>query len=406
MLIAVVAIFSLNLFVIAPIAERSADDEAALLVLSAQTWVELPPEARPYFELELAESHDLIISEVIREFPELDGYLPYVNYLKEKLETRLNMQVRIFQGDDLLWVDVPMGDYELQVGLSADRRAIELFYVALIIVALGSAIVFFTSLYIVQRIARPLVRVAKQAEAFRGTRDIEPLPEAGPRELVSLARNFNTMAKEVSLLLENRTTLLAGISHDLRTPLARMRLALELLPEEVDPKLVERFERNLESMDELISDATRFAKGAGEVAQEIELLNFVKEVVASFDPVVKLMAGVDESIRVKIPPSAFRRVLINLVNNGIKYGNKVSIQLEADSMRVLDDGPGIPYEYRAQVFQPFFRLDGSRSASGGGSGLGLAIVHQLCLVHGWTITIEDANPETKMKGAVFYLNFS
>ena len=127
---------------IAPIAERSADDEAALLVLSAQTWVELPPEARPYFELELAESHDLIISEVIREFPEL-GWLPTLCQLSQgKIETRLNMQVRIFQGDDLLWVDVPMGDYELQVGLSADRRAIELFYVALIIVALGSAIVF------------------------------------------------------------------------------------------------------------------------------------------------------------------------------------------------------------------------------------------------------------------------
>ena len=84
----------------------------------------------------------------------------------------------------------------------------------------------------------------------------------------------------------------------------------------------------------------------------------------------------------------------------------MSIQLEADCIRVLDDGPGIPYEYRAQVFQPFFRMDRSRSASGGGSGLGLAIVHQLCLVHGWTITIEDANPETKMKGAVFHLNFS
>ena len=352
MLIAVVAIFSLNLFVIAPIAERSADDEAALLVLSAQTWVELPPEARPYFELELAESHDLIISQVIREFPERDGYLPYVNYLKEKLETRLNMEVSILQGDDLFWIDVPMGGYELQVGLSADRRAIELFYVALIIVALGSAIVFFTSLYIVQRIARPLVRVAKQAEAFRGTRDIDPLPEAGPRELVSLARNFNTMAREVSLLLENRTTLLAGISHDLRTPLARMRLALELLPEEVDPNLIERFERNLESMDELISDATRFAKGAGEAAQEIELLNFVKEVVANFDPSVELMVGVDDSIRVTIAPSAFRRVLINLVTNGIKYGNRVAIQLKSNSVSVIDDGPGIPNEFRAQIFQP------------------------------------------------------
>ncbi len=97
MLIAVVATFSLNLFVIAPIAERSADDEAALLVLSAQTWVELPPEARPYFELELAESHDLIISEVIREFPKLDSYVPYVNYLREKLESRLEMSIEILE---------------------------------------------------------------------------------------------------------------------------------------------------------------------------------------------------------------------------------------------------------------------------------------------------------------------
>ena len=79
----------------------------------------------------------------------------------------------------------------------------------------------------------------------------------------------------------------------------------------------------------------------------------MKEVVASFDPAVKLMAGVDESIRVKIPPSAFRRVLINLVNNGIKYGNKVSIQLEADSMRVLDDGPGIPMNTELRFSSPF-----------------------------------------------------
>ena len=334
MLIAVVAVFSLNLFVIAPIAERSADDEAALLVLSAQTWVELPPEARPYFELELAESHDLIISEVIREFPKLDSYVPYVNYLKEKLESRLAMSIEIFEADELLWVEVPMGGYELQVGLSADRRALELFYVAIIIVGLGSAIVFFTSLYIVQRITRPLVRVAKQAETFRGTSDIEPLPEAGPRELVSLARNFNTMSREVSLLLENRTTLLAGISHDLRTPLARMRLALELMPDSVDEQLVGRFERNLESMDELITNATRFAKGAGEAVQEVELLDFVREVIAHFEPPVRLVSAIDDTFRAMIPPTAFRRILINLVINGIKYGEKVVIQLDQDSVSV------------------------------------------------------------------------
>jgi len=406
MLIAVVATFSLNLFVIAPIAERSADDEAALLVLSAQTWVELPPEARPYFELELAESHDLIISEVIREFPKLDSYVPYVNYLREKLESRLEMSIEILEGDELLWVDVPMGGYELQVGLSADRRALELFYVAIIIVGLGSAIVFFTSLYIVQRITRPLVRVAKQAETFRGTSDIEPLPEAGPRELVSLARNFNTMAREVSRLLENRTTLLAGISHDLRTPLARMRLALELLPDGIDQQLVDRFERNLESMDELITDATRFAKGAGEAVQEIELLGFVREIIVNFDPSVHLVSRIDESFRMMVPPSAFRRILINLVANGVKYGETVVVRVDKSSVCILDDGPGVPEKHRDQIFQPFFRLDESRSVAGGGSGLGLAIVHQLCLVHNWTIVVEDANYEENMKGSAFRVSFS
>ena len=234
----------------------------------------------------------------------MDSYVPYVNYLKEKLESRLGMSIEIFEADELLWVEVPMGGYELQVGLSADRRALELFYVAIIIVGLGSAIVFFTSLYIVQRITRPLVRVAKQAETFRGTSDIEPLPEAGPRELVSLARNFNTMSREVSLLLENRTTLLAGISHDLRTPLARMRLALELMPDSVDEQLVGRFERNLESMDELITNATRFAKGAGEAVQEVELLEFVREVIASFEPPVRLVSAIDDTFRAMIPPTA------------------------------------------------------------------------------------------------------
>ena len=97
-------------------------------------------------------------------------------------------------------------------------------------------------------------------EAFRGAEGFSPLPEKGPRELVTLAQSFNRMAREISELLSSRTTLLAGISHDLRTPLARMRLAVELLPEDVDPELVGRMAGNLERMDELIGDALRFAR--------------------------------------------------------------------------------------------------------------------------------------------------
>ena len=390
LLIVAIATLALYVFVIDPITEQSADDEAALLVLSAQTWVELPPDARPYFELEMAENHDLIISEARQKLPEIDSYPRYLALLQEQLSARLDIDVRLLASDELLWVDVPMGGYELQIGFSAERRDIQPLYVAIVIMILGAAIVFFTSLFIVQRIARPLVRVAEQAEHFRGAKEIEPLPETGPRELASLARNFNIMAQEISVLLANRTTLLAGISHDLRTPLTRMRLALALLPESVDAQLVGRFERNLESMDELISDALRFARGTREVPQEIEVQPFVEEILASYEQAVTLSMCVPGSHRAQVAPSAFRRVLINLVSNGCQHGDTVSVVIEAEHIRVIDDGPGIPDEYREQVFQPFFRLDSSRSASTGGSGLGLAIVQQLCQAHGWQIGIESA----------------
>jgi two-component system, OmpR family, osmolarity sensor histidine kinase EnvZ len=391
LLIAAIATVALYAFVIDPISERSADDEAALLVLTAQTWAELPPGARPYFELEMAESHDLIISDAKQPLPSaVTEDARYFDLLQQKLSERLTDSVTLLQGDELLWVDVAMGGHELQVGFSAEREDIQPLYGAIVIVGLGAAIVFFTSLFIVQRIARPLVKVAEQAEHFRGTKEIEPLPESGPQELASLARNFNTMAREISILLANRTTLLAGISHDLRTPLTRMRLALALLPEDVDQHLVERFERNLESMDELIGDALRFARGTKEVGQELEVAVFVQEIAASFETSVRSEIVSSPEQRSVLAPSAFRRVLINLISNGIKHGGDVLVEIFDGQIAVSDNGPGIPEEFREEVFQPFFRIDTSRSSATGGSGLGLAIVAQLCQAHNWAIKVGQA----------------
>ena len=396
--IVLVATFALNVFVIDPIAERSADDEAALLVLSAQTWVELPPQARPYFELELAQSHDLIISVAEQSLPPLERYLPFTKILVEKLQQRLAIDVQMYDGEDLIWVDVPMAGYGLQIGFSPDRRDVQLLYVAIAIATLGSGIVFLTSLLIVRRIARPLVQVGQQAEAFRGLAEIEPLPETGPRELVLLARNFNTMADEIALLLANRTTLMAGISHDLRTPLTRMRLALALLPDDIDPALAQRFERNLETMDTLITDALRSAQGTRETAQPVALLAYVTEVLETFDQDVELFATVDDDLVVSLAPNAFSRVLVNLVGNGIKYASSVSVFLSATEIIVHDDGPGIPEAARSSVFQPFYRLEASRNPNTGGSGLGLAVVQQLCGTHGWQVEIKESH----LGGAAFH----
>jgi two-component system osmolarity sensor histidine kinase EnvZ len=283
-----------------------------------------------------------------------------------------------------------MGGYELQIGFSPVRRDIQPLYVGIIIVVLGAGVVFFTSLIIVQRITRPLVQVAERAETFRGGENFEPLPEQGPRELVSLARNFNTMAREISALLSNRTTLLAGISHDLRTPLTRMRLALELLPEGVDPGLIERFERNLEAMDALIGDALRFARGTTEPAQEVELALFVADVLGAYERPIPLEIQNAEGLRLSLAPGALQRVIINLVSNGLQHGEDVRVLLKGREIHVIDSGPGIPEAAREQVFQPFYRLDHSRSVATGGSGLGLAIVKQLCQAQGWRVLIQGA----------------
>ena len=400
-LIAVVSTIALNVFVIDPIAERSADDEAALLVLSAQTWVELPPQARPYFELELAQSHDLIISVAEQTLPPLDRYLPFTELLLEKLQRRLALDVRMYDGNDLVWVDVPMAGYNLQIGFSPDRRDVQLLYVAIVIASLGAGIVFLTSLLIVRKIARPLVQVGKQAETFRGLAEIEPLPETGPRELVSLARNFNTMADEIALVLANRTTLMAGISHDLRTPLTRMRLALALLPEDVEQSLVQRFERNLEAMDVLIGDALRFAQGTREEAQSLALAPYVREVLDTFEQELDFLCVINDDVMLDLAPNAFSRVLTNLVGNAIKYADRVRVSLDGSEVVVSDDGPGIPVSERGRVFQPFYRLEASRNVSTGGSGLGLAVVQQLSAAHGWKIEIGDS----PMGGAEFRWRF-
>ena len=388
LIIVAIAVAALQYFVVRPISEQSADDEAALLVLTAQTWVELPPEARRYFELELAENHDLIISAVPEQYDAVEyDKSPFLSLLEAKLNDRFGAPVAMSQSEDLVWATLPMAGYELQVGFSPTRRDIQTTYTGIVIVGLGAAVVFVTSLFIVLRITRPLVQAAERAETFRGGLNFDPLPEKGPKELVVLARNFNTMAREISAMLSNRTTLLAGISHDLKTPLTRMRLAVELLPDDVDRGLIERFEHNLESMDELITDALKLSSGTLEAEQEIDLQPFIEGVVASFEAPMQLRCRGCPKEPVRVAPGALRRVLTNLLSNAHQHGTDVQVQVQGREIHVLDSGPGIPPEHREAVFQPFFRLDRSRSAATGGSGLGLAIVHQLCQTHGWRIQI-------------------
>ena len=391
--IALTSIIALAVFVILPIENRSADDEAGLIVLAAKTWVELDVARRPAFEIEMLQNHDLIVSAQARDLPYVQAGNRYYDLLASKLNERLDDPVRLMESDELIWANVPMGGYVMQVGLSPQRQDVEPLYVGFVIVLFGAIIVSVTSGFIVRRVAQPLSRAAQAVEAFRGAGSFKPLPEEGPEELVTLAASFNAMARNVSELLSNRTTLLAGISHDLRTPLTRMRFALEMLPDTVDKDLAARFERNLTAMEELIADALRFSRGAGEEPAEVDFRNYLETVAADIDDDLTIHWRDEPPPRVRLATGAFRRVVANLVKNARQHGGGAELAVDRDGdlvVHVIDEGPGIPAADRDKVFQPFYRLEGSRSRATGGSGLGLAIVAQLCQAHGWHVRLASS----------------
>ena len=391
--IALTAIAALVVFVIRPIEDRSAAGIAGLVVLSAQTWAELPPRARPYFEIEMLRAHDLVITAETRTLPALASPTRYHGLLAEKLSARLGEPVGLMASDELLWATINMGGHSLQVGFGAQREDVHPVYVVLVVVVVAAALFAVGAAYLVRRVARPLSKAAAAVESFRGARGFEPLPEQGPDELVTLATSFNAMARNVSELIANRTTLLAGVSHDLRTPLTRMRFALELLPEAVPAQVRERFDRNLTAMEGLVTNALRFARGTREAARVVDFQACLADVIASLGTDVAVCWRGDPG-SVALAVEAFQRVLANLVQNAEHHGGGARVVVESAeveiTVHVIDRGPGIPAAARERVFQPFYRLDASRQSATGGIGLGLAIVRQLCEAHGWRIALRAA----------------
>jgi len=385
-------------YIMLPMARRSADDLAALMVLSAQTWVELPPQTRPDFELELAAKHNLWLLETTAELPGHDRFLPYLSLLEGALETRIGEPVRVKITEwekTWFWAEIRTGGTLIRIGFPSDRLGVQPPLALLLVLVATVILTLVTSIILARRIARPLERLSVAAGHVGQGSTPEALPEDGPEELASLARAFNRMALQVRELLANRTTLLAGISHDLRTPLARMRLAVEMLPEDADPKLLSRLRNDLEEMNRLIGEFIDFSRGLEkEAPQHIDLSRLLHELAhdaAAGGTRIECQAATP-CVR-PLGVTALRRILSNLLGNAVRYGAGQPVVLELACgeketvIRVLDRGPGIPPEEVENVFRPFYRMETSRSATTGGSGLGLAIARQLADANGWKIEL-------------------
>ncbi|WP_456407190.1 ATP-binding protein [Thiolapillus sp.] len=389
-------------YMLLPVARQSAGDLAALMVLSAKTWVELPPFAREDFQQELRSSHDLILNP---EPPKGDLeplllHSPYMLFLEEALSNRMNRPLHIHQTTatpDLYWAILPVADKRLYISIDHDHIGAEPPRAVVAILLGASLFILLTTLLVVRRITRPLETLSYGVKRLGSGGQHQPLPEDGPRELAELARKFNQLSNEIRQLLENRTTLLGGISHDLRTPLARLRIAVELLQGKEDAHLLNNMQQDMEEMDDLITRTLELARMMQEdevPAEAVNLAALLKEIGASYSNEGKLL-----EIRVESPCTTvvneliLRRVLGNLLDNAFHHAGEKAVTLHLRytenkaEICILDQGSGIPEDQLDKVLQPFYRLDPSRNRGTGGSGLGLAIVQQLAQLQGWRVTL-------------------
>jgi two-component system osmolarity sensor histidine kinase EnvZ len=390
-----------RLAILEPVTQLAARDLAALLELTAKVWVELPPWTRPDYERELREVHGLRVRGPVTSLPRPGLRADYLDHVEEDLGERLGRRTPIFVDPaepGWYWIDVPLSDTTLQFGFEEDRFGDQLPIAVILIGIAGALFVFATSLFVVRRMTAPLEDVQRALQRLGRGQPFEPLPEEGPSELAALAARVNRAEREIVELLGNRTTLLAGVSHDLRTPLTRMRLAIELLDPEADAPLVDGIRRDIEEMEQLIERAMDLGRGLERPerasAPLVDLVRAVHDDYVRAGRAVRLAAPI--GCVTAVPPKALRRVLGNLLDNALRYGNGEPVDLAAECLsdravvRVSDRGPGIPPEEREAVLQPFYRLEGSRSRATGGHGLGLAVVKQLCDANGWRLLLDDA----------------
>ena len=241
-------------------------------------------------------------------------------------------------------------------------------------------------------ITRPLSALAAAADQIGRGASATPLPELGARELRDATRAFNTMQDRLRRYLDSRTRVLAAMSHDLRTPLTRLRLRVESIDDEA---LRERCNADLDDMTAMVSGALGMFRDLNDteatVAVDVnELLATLQQEFAELHASVTVTGQATRPIPAK--PNALKRCLTNLLRNAVDYGTRAHVEVNDGpqlTIRIRDEGPGIPAESLEQVFEPFYRVESSRNRATGGTGLGLSIARDLAQAHGGTVQLNN-----------------
>jgi len=239
---------------------------------------------------------------------------------------------------------------------------------------------------------RPIVNLAKAAEKFGKGEFIKEFRPSGAQEIRQAAFEFDRMRKRISVHLNQRSEMLSGISHDLRTPLTRLKLQLALLNQK---ELSKKMSDDIEEMERMLNEYLEFAKHQkNEETKIVNLNQIVEDIIKNYKEKV-IDFKYDENLHINLRVNSIKRCLINLIDNGLSYGKKIEISTRKTKNNIIifidDDGPGIPENEYQNVMKPFYRIDKSRGQNKSGVGLGLSIANDIVRAHGGNISFERSS---------------
>lgn len=292
--------------------------------------------------------------------------------------------------DAHLWVATRLGDRDYWMGFTTGGLLPNMRMLLLLSTAISVALALLGAWAIHRTIHRPLRQLAEAARLVGAGRAPMQLPRDAPPEIANVAHSFAAMAESLAQAEQDRAVMLAGISHDLRTPLAKLRLCVEMLPPDADAELVATMKRSIASSDAIVGQFIDFARvGTEETPERLDLAVLARQVATDVLQPGQLHLDTPDNCDIRGRPVALRRAIMNLVDNAAKYaGGRVDVRLrrlnDAVELAVLDRGPGIAAAQRDELIRPFIRGDVSVS-----SGLGLAIVDRIARLHGGRLLLRD-----------------